>query len=862
MPATPDASAADPLSWFLRRGWQPHAFQQEVWQALAAGESGLLHATTGSGKTYAVWMGALSRRRLGSGLQVLWITPMRALAADTVRALQLPLPEMAPRWQVGGRTGDTSSAERARQERSWPQALVTTPESLTLLLARSDAPQVLGGVHTVVVDEWHELIATKRGVQAQLALARLRRWNPGLAIWGLSATLGNLDEAMHTLVGHGRGRLVRGRVDKALVIDTLIPHEPGRFSWGGHLGAQMLQPVVDEIARSGTTLVFTNVRSQAEIWYQLLLQARPDWAGVVALHHGSLDKGVREWVELGLKEGRLKAVVATSSLDLGVDFLPVERVLQIGSAKGVARLLQRAGRSGHAPGRASRVTLVPTNTLELVEAAAVRRAALAGRVESRSSPEAPLDVLVQHLVTLALGSDADGPGFDADALLAELRAAPAYAHLSRDAFDWAIAFCERGGESLGAYPEYHRIACVDGRWRVLDRGIGRRHRMQVGTIVADAVMKVAWVSGGTLGTVEEGFIARLRKGDVFVFAGRLLEYVRTQELTAYVRRAARPKGVVPAWAGAKMPLSHELADAVQQLLDRVAVAGHPLAPPPGAATPRAHNPSLASTPKPAGPLPDGALDDPELAAALPMLRAQARLSRIPRCDRLLVERYTSRDGHHLFLYPFGGRNVHIGLAQLLAWRLARSAPNTFSLSVNDLGLEIVGAAPVDLSPADAASLFSTHELLHDVLASLNSGELAQRRFREIARVAGLVFSGYPGAPKSTRQLQASSSLFFEVFRKYDAGNRLLAQAEAEVLAQELELGRLRDTLQRLARLPMDIVDLAAPSPFSLPLMVERLREQLSTEKLEDRLKRLLAEAEAVLADVPSASHAVRRKAAR
>ncbi|MFO1329512.1 MAG: ligase-associated DNA damage response DEXH box helicase [Rubrivivax sp.] len=814
-------SAADALAWFRARGWEPHAFQQDVWAALQAGDSGLLHASTGSGKTYAVWMGALARRRAGAGLQVLWITPMRALAADTVRALQLPLPELAPRWTVGGRTGDTPGAERARQERAWPQALVTTPESLTLMLTRGDAPAVLGGVHTVVVDEWHELIGSKRGVQVQLALARLRRWNPGLATWGLSATLGNLDEAMHTLVGHDRGRLVRGRIDKALLIDTLIPHEPGRFSWGGHLGAQMLQPVVDEIARSGTTLVFTNVRSQAEIWYQLLLQARPDWAGLVALHHGSLDKGVREWVEAGLKDGRLKAVVATSSLDLGVDFLPVERVLQIGSAKGVARLLQRAGRSGHAPGRASRVTLVPTNTLELVEAAALRRAALAGRVESRRSPEAPLDVLVQHLVTVALGSDRDGPGFDADALFAEVRGAPAYAGLAREAFDWALRFCERGGDSLGAYPEYHRIAPVDGRWRVVDRGIGRRHKLQIGTIVSDAVMKVSWVSGGTLGTIEESFIARLRKGDVFVFAGRLLEYVRTQELTAYVRRADKPKGVVPAWAGAKMALSSELADAVQLLLDRVAASGDP--------------PQL-----------QGELFDAELDAALPMLRTQARLSRIPVRARLLVERWRSREGHHLFLYPFAGRHVHIGLAQLLAWRLSRDAPNTFSLSVNDLGLEILAVQPPPLQPGDGARLFSTKELMHDVLASLNSGELAQRRFREIARVAGLVFSGYPGAPKSTRQLQASSSLFYEVFRKYDAGNRLLAQAESEVLAQELELRRLRATLQRLQDLPMDIVDLPAPSPFSLPLMVERLREQLSTEKFDDRLARLLAEADAVL----------------
>ncbi len=809
-------------SWFAARGWQPFDFQREVWAAMAAGRSGLLHATTGSGKTYAVWMGALARSRPGPGLQVLWLTPMRALAADTTRALQLPLPALAPGWSVGQRTGDTPGAERARQDKRLPAALVTTPESLSLMLTREKAAEELAGVHTVIVDEWHELIANKRGVQVQLALARLRRWNPNLVVWGLSATLGNLDDALRALVGAHPALQVRGQTPKTLVIDTLLPAEPGRFSWGGHLGAQMQQPVVDEIEASGTTLVFTNTRSQAEIWYQLLLAARPDWAGLVALHHGSLDREVREWVEAGLKAGRLKAVVATSSLDLGVDFLPVERVLQIGSAKGVARLLQRAGRSGHAPGRPSRVTLVPTNTLELVEAAAARRAALAGRVESRRSPAKPLDVLVQHLVTVALGG-----GFKADELYAEVSGTEAYRELTRDEFDWALAFVERGGDSLTAYPEYHRVAQVDGVWRVPDRGIARRHRLQVGTIVSDASMQVKWLSGGTLGHVEEGFIARLNKGDHFVFGGRVLEYVRTQDMAAYVRLGSRRKGVVPSWAGGKMPLSSEMAASVQALLDDAA---------------------------------DGHFDSPEMLAAQPMLAAQARLSRLPRSSSLLVERFDSREGHHLFLYPFAGRNVHIGLAQLLAWRLARTQPNTYSLSVNDYGLEILAARPVTLDAAEQSALFDTANLLPDVLASLNSGQLAQRRFREIARVAGLVFGGYPGAPKSLRQLQASSSLFYEVFRKYDAGNRLLGQAESEVLAQELELARLHQTLTRLAALPLLRVDLAVPSPFALPLMVERLREQLSTEKLKDRLDRMLADAEAALQDPRPPAPRRRRRA--
>jgi ATP-dependent Lhr-like helicase len=581
----------------------------------------------------------------------------------------------------------------------------------------------------------------------------------------------------------------------------------------------MLQPVVREIESSGTTLVFTNTRSQAEIWYQMILQERPDWAGLVALHHGSLDPEVRQWVEAGLKAGQLKAVVATSSLDLGVDFLPVERVLQVGSPKGVARLLQRAGRSGHAPGRTSRITVVPTNTLELVEAVAARRAAQAGRVESRSSPHQPMDVLVQHLVTVALGG-----GFEPQALYAEVQRTAAYANLTPEAFDWALAFVERGGQSLGAYPEYHRVQRVEGRCVVTDRGVARRHRLGVGTIVSDAGLQVKWVSGGTLGTIEEGFIARLSPGDHFVFAGRVLEYVRTREMTAYVRKASKAKGVVSVWAGSKMPLSTELADATLAVLGEVAQAGQ--------------SPSAAPTVAP----------DPELHAARPMLMTQMAMSKLPAPGMVLVEVLKSREGQHLFLYPFAGRLVHTGLAQLLAWRLARLYPTgaSFSLSVNDLGLEILAASGVEL-PTDMQVLrecllsnAQSTELLRDILDSLKAGHLPQRRFREIARVSGLVQAGLPGARKSTRQIQASSSLFYEVFRKYDADNQLLQQAEQEVLSQELDLQRLQATFSRLQACEWVRVELRSPSPFALPLMVERLREQLSTEQLTARIERWVA----------------------
>lgn len=823
--APPVAKALPAL--FAARHWQPFDFQRQVWTAIGQGQSGLLHATTGTGKTYAAWLGALLAfaeppARAGAlppPLTVLWLTPMRALAADTTRALQAPLAELGLEWTVALRTGDTGSTERAAQARRLPTALVTTPESLSLLLTRADAREALGRVRLVVVDEWHELIGSKRGVQVQLALARLHQWQPELRIWGLSATLGNLDHARDVLlagVPPDRRVLVHGHTPKALVVDTLLPDAVGRFPWAGHLGLSMLPHVVQELASSSTSLVFLNTRSQAELWYQALLDARPDWAGQIALHHGSLDRAVREWVELNLKNGALRAVVCTSSLDLGVDFLPVERVLQIGSPKGVARLLQRAGRSGHAPGRTSRVTVVPTHSLELVEAVAARHAIAAGRMEARESPDKPLDVLVQHLVTVALGG-----GFQADELLAEVRQAWAYRNLTDDEWAWCLAFVRQGGPSLSAYPDYRRATPDEaGVWRVADARLARRHRMSVGTIVSDATMQVrfwtrAGSGGASLGTVEEGFIARLAPGDCFLFGGRLLELVRVQEMTAYVRRAAGKRPSVPRWNGSKMPLSTELADAVVATLDAV----------------QAGRLDPATT--------------PELPLIQPIVDLQARWSALPAPDTLLAETLHSREGWHLFLYPFGGRAVHLGLGSLLAWRLGQQVPATFSVAVNDYGLELLASAPVDWAKwlPKVLAEEQVRDLAADVLGSLNAGELSLRRFREIARVAGLVFQGYPGAHHSARQLQASSSLFFEVFRKHDPANLLLGQAEHEVLVQELEARRLADTLARLARLRLDLRELRRPSPLSFPLIVEFLREKLSTEKLADRIARMLADLE-------------------
>lgn len=809
--------------WFTARGWKPFAFQKQVWAAVKQGQSGLLHASTGAGKTYAVWFAALNRfassapveksrkrKPLAEPLTVLWLTPMRALAADTARALEAPLRDLQLPWSVGLRTGDTSSSERARQTRRLPSALITTPESLTLMLARADAQTALSTLGMVVVDEWHELLGNKRGIQLQLALARLRRWNPELIVWGVSATLGNQAHAEQVLIPQGCGISVQGETRKALLVDTLLPPAIERFPWAGHIGLKMLPQVVAELDASPASLVFTNTRAQSEIWYQALLEARPDWAGLIALHHSSLSRDTRDWVERALKDGHLKAVVCTSSLDLGVDFLPVERGIQIGSAKGVARLMQRAGRSGHAPGRVSRVTLVPTHSLELIEAAAAQDAVAQRRIEPRESPHKPLDVLVQHLVSMALGG-----GFLPDELYEEVRGAWAYRDLTLEDWTWALAFVRHGGLSLTAYPDYRRVEPdQQGVWRVPDARLARRHRMSIGTIVSDASIQLKfWSKGGggkQLGSVEEGFIARLKPGDGFLFAGRLLQLVRVENMTAYVKRSTVKKAAVPRWNGGRMPLSSELARAVVERFGAAAL---------------------------------GEFIGPEMQALRPLLEVQQRCSGLPTENSLLAETLKSREGWHLFLYPFAGRQVHLGLASLLAWRVSQQQAVTFSIAVNDYGLELLSATCVEWSSVLNPGLLSPEQLLNDVLASLNAGELALRRFREIARIAGLVFAGYPGAPKSTRQVQASSGLFYEVFKQYDAGNLLLAQAGEEVLRNELDIHRLEKTLEHISRLRLDVHPVKRPTPLGFPLLVERMRESMSSEKLADRIRRMVSDLE-------------------
>lgn len=782
--------------WMADQGMAPLTHQAALWTAWSEGQSGLLHAPTGHGKSLAALGGLLNSTITGGRLRMLWITPMRALAADLQQAFEAPVAAIKPGWSVECRTGDTGQSQRSRQRRKPPEILITTPESASLLLTYRDMLTHLAGVDTVVVDEWHELLGNKRGVQTQLLLAALRVANPSLRVWGLSATIGNLEEARDVLLGPGRdGALLAATSQKPLVIESLLPDTQDRLTWAGHLGLRLLPRIVEQITAARSTLLFTNTRSQAERWFEALACTEA-LDGRIALHHGSLDRSLRDAAEQGLKTGSLRCVVSTSSLDLGVDFSPVDQVIQIGSPRTLARLIQRAGRAGHQPGASSRILCVPTHTLELAEFAAARRLWASGRVEARQPPDEPIDVLLQHVVTRCLGQP-QRP----DALLAELRQTHAYRHLSDARWDWVLDFLGRGGEVLRAYPEYHRVrADAHGHLRVSNATVARRHRMMVGTIAADATMRLRWLKGGSLGHVEEGFISRLKPGDQFLFSGRALELVRVRELTAYVRRARRRRVAVPRWAGGRLPLSEALATAFIDWLAK----------------------------------PDAA---PEYAALAPLLRLQQQVSSLPSHESLLVETTRSREGWHLALFPCAGQAVHEGLGACLAWLVTRQQARSITVASNDYGLELLSSKPWPDDSDWLAQLLDFGSVEDLLTEALNATELSKRQFRDVAQTAGLVFTGYPGRGKSTRQVQMSTGLLFDVFARYDPDNPLLMQASLESRRQALDWGRFQQTLTRLRRQPIRWHATESLSPFAFPLYAEAQRQQLSSESLAERLQR-------------------------
>jgi ATP-dependent Lhr-like helicase len=799
-------------AWFASRGWAPLPFQKAMWRHYLAGESGLLHTPTGSGKTLAMFGGPLlqalhdppprtTRGRAKTPvpvLQVLWITPLRALAADTARALREPLDALGLDWQVGLRTGDASARDKRLAREGRLDVLVTTPESLALLLSYPDTMARLQHLRCVVVDEWHELLGNKRGVLLQLNLRRLRDALPALQVWGLSATLGNLDEARDVLLPDvPDAPLVAGARPRPVSVETLLPAQGERFPWAGHLGLSQLQRVLEKLLAVRTSLLFTNTRAHAELWHQALSAVWPEDPDTLALHHGSLDPALRRAAEEGLREGRLRCVVATSSLDLGVDFPSVDQVLQIGSPKGIARLLQRAGRAKHRPGESGHIVCVPSHALELVEYAAARRALAHGHIEARRPLRLSLDVLAQHAVSCALGG-----GFDPDVLFEQVRRTHAFAGLDRAHWEGVLEFIVQGGRALSQYPDFHKVVRDDdGMYRVHDRRVALRHRLSIGTITSDGSVMVQFLRGGRLGAVEEQFLSRLRPGDRFQFAGRLLELVRLENLTAYVRKARGGDGVVPRWQGGRLPLSEALGHEMEAV--------------------------LASPP-----------DSPEMRWLAPLLALQTRLSALPGPALLLVEHVRRREGQFVFVYPFAGRQVNEGLAALMALRWTRLQTNTFGYAANDYGFVLAPARPVELDAARMRSLLSPDGLLTDLRESLNLGELARRQFRDIARVSGMLVPALPGrTPRSLRQLQASSGLLYDVLRQHDPDHILLTLAEHEVLHDQLDLESLARALSSCQARTLSVQHPTSLGPLSFPLWAERLRGQLSNEDWKTRVLR-------------------------
>ena len=806
--------------YFETVGWKPFRFQRSAWRAYRDGSSGLIHSATGTGKTLAAWLGPILKwlqenpnrskwnAKRPPPLRVLWITPLRALAGDTENSLRQPIDKLGLPWRLESRTGDSKASVKARQLKSLPTALITTPESLSLMLTHEALLDQFSHVEAVIVDEWHELLGTKRGIQTELAITRLRKLNPSLRTWGLSATLGNLEQALEVLVGRDAApsaKIIQGYKKKQLHLSSLLPESIERFPWSGHIGVRMVPNVVELIERCQSALVFTNTRSQTEIWYQELLRQRPDWAGLIALHHGSLDASVRNWVEDGLRNRKLRAVVCTSSLDLGVDFTAVDQVFQVGSPKGSARLLQRAGRSGHQPDAVSQLAFVPTNAIELIELAAAQDAITKGELESRPLLQKPLDVLVQHVVTIAIGG-----GFESQELLDEVRSAVSYQTLTDVEWQWVLDFVVQGGASLKAYPDFHRVEVIDGRYQVTRRRTITDHRMNIGTIVSDAAMQVRYLKGSTLGTAEESFLSKLKPGDKFLFAGRLVELVRVRDNAAYVRRATGTADSVPRWAGGRMPLSSELSEALRRKIEEAA---------------------------------SGKLLGREMQALKGLFEIQTAWSILPRCNQLLIERIRTRHGYHVFLFPFEGRLVHEGLAALFAYRLSQREKSTLSMACNDYGVVLQSPTPIRIDAAIAEGLFNSQHLEEDILRSLNATEMSKRQFRQIARVAGLIQQGFPGTRKSSSYIQASSNLFFDAFTQYDPANLLLEQSRREVLEFQLEATRMATALDRISRGEIVIKDPPKVTPLSFPLLVDKLRERISTESLADRIARMQAELE-------------------
>jgi len=803
--------------WFGSRQWEPFPYQIETWNTILDGGSGILNAPTGSGKTFSCGVGLLlseinhvwSGKPPKNGLKIIWVSPIRALTKEIQFSLNNACEGLGLDWSVQIRSGDTSTKDRKAQLSHPPDILITTPESIHVLLATKGYSSLFENLSAIVVDEWHELMGSKRGVQVELAISRFHGMNEELMIWGISATIGNLHEALTVLLGPERSKeavMIKSGIKKTIALETILPDKIENYPWAGHLGIKLLDKVIPIILKSKSTLIFTNTRSQCEIWYQRILDKYIDLAGAIAMHHGSISKEIRDWVESAIHNEKLKAVVCTSSLDLGVDFRPVETIIQVGSPKGVSRFVQRAGRSGHQPNAVSKIYFLPTHSLEIVEGAALREAIATGVHEERMPYLRSFDVLIQYLTTLAVSE-----GFIEKIIYHEVKTTHCFASITEIEWSWVMSFLRFGGSSLKAYDEYQKLDYVDGLYKVTNKRIAQRHRLNIGTIVSSSSMSIHFTNGKKLGTIEEWFIASLMPGDHFWFAGQPLELVRIKDMRVQVRRGNVKKARVPSWGGGRMPLSSMLSGLIKQKIYDYT---------------------------------NGIVNEIEMLKLESLFSKQAERSILPKSNQFLIEYFETKYGHHIVMYPFEGMYVHEGMAALIAQRLSQKLPISLSIATNDYGFELLSPKKIEVEKYITSDLFSEENLFEDIQLSINAVELGRRKFRDIAKISGLVFQGFPGRIKKERHLQSSSALLFNVFQDFEPDNLLFLQTHEEVRTFQLEESRLRKALNKISHQEIIISKPNGFTPFSFPIIVDTLRrEKVSSESLEDQVMSLLSEME-------------------
>ncbi|MDZ4736901.1 MAG: ligase-associated DNA damage response DEXH box helicase [Rhodospirillaceae bacterium] len=815
------------MCWFAARGWRPFPHQLAMVDVDRAGRSALLIAPTGAGKTLAGFLPSLialagnapdkaadepggNSAKHSGGLHTLYISPLKALAVDIHRNLEIPIEEMALGIECETRTGDTPAHKRQRQRRKPPQILMTTPESLALLLSYADAPMIFGKLERVVVDELHALANTKRGDLLALGLARLQSLSLDLRRVGLSATVADERHLLAFLSPTGRADnapvdIVRGAAGPAADVTILATSQ--YLPWSGHMATHALPEVYQAVKRAGTTIVFVNTRAQAEIVFQALWRLNDDNLPI-ALHHGSLAPEQRRKVEAAMARGILRAVVATSSLDLGIDWGAVDLVIQIGAPKGASRLVQRIGRANHRHDEPSRALLVPANRFEVLECRAALEAVKAGELDGDPPKPGGLDVLAQHITGMAC----EAP-FTADGLYAEVTRAAPYAELSRATFDAVLDFVATGGYALRRYEQWHRLAQdEDGRWKIARPGFARRYRMNVGTIVQQPMIRVKLKRGRVLGEIEEYFVQGLVPGDSFVFAGELLRYVGMRELHAEVTRGGSnedPK--VPAYEGGKLPLTAMLAQRVRGLL---AEPGRWRTLPP---------------------------------AVQEWLEIQRLRSELPEPDGLLVETFPRGRKEFLVAYCFEGRNAHQTLGMLLTRRMERAGLHPLGFVATDYIIAVWSLKPV----RDVAALFAPDMLGDDLEAWMDESSMLRRSFRNVAVIAGLIERRHPGEQKTGKQVTFSSDLIYDVLRRHDPQHILLQATRADAAGGLTDIKRLGDMLTRVEG-KIRHRRLRRLSPLAVPALLEIGKESVYgaglDELMDEAATELIAEAMAEFTD--------------